>query len=137
MDESKIVIPANDAKRLGYCYSGAKKICKKHNYDFKYYLKYGITIETLRSFNEPLCDRLANDYLAEIKLGETIITMREVKDMDFCVNGSIGMLKKHGIDWRDAVKNGIALARLREIDEPMARRLVKELEKKHSNGGSN
>lgn len=137
MDESEIMVSATEAKRLGYCYSGARRTLKKHNYDFKYYLKHGISIGTLRSFNEPICDRLAEDFLAERNLGDIVVTMRDVKEAGHCTTGAIARLKELNIDWRDAVRNGVPLKDLRQIENPLVQRLVADLEKIYKKAGVN
>lgn len=70
MDESKLIGTAQDAKRHGFCISGVKKVAKKHNVDFRSFIKNGITVEELRSLNDPLANQFAQKIIEDHKNNE-------------------------------------------------------------------
>lgn len=39
-------------RELGYCNSGLRKFCKKHNIDFLNFIKYGMDVEELKSITD-------------------------------------------------------------------------------------
>ncbi|ELA6946649.1 hypothetical protein RBG11_004252 [Vibrio parahaemolyticus] len=131
MDESKIIVSAQDAKRHGFCISGCRKALKKYNYDFRDFIKNGISVETLRSFNDPLPAKLADLVIEERSRPDIIVSAREVQELGFCMWGSIKVLANNGIDWRDVVRNGIALSVIKTIEDPRAKRLATAIETKY------
>lgn len=62
------------------------------------------------------------------------ITTADIRRHRYCVNGVIEWLKTQGIDWRDAVKNGIDSEILIQTGDAMAARLVKLVEAEHADG---
>ena len=48
-----------------------------------------------------------------------IITMRHIREANYCARGARLFCANHGIDWSDFVKNGIDESELEGIDDAM------------------
>jgi hypothetical protein len=58
-----MMITTDDVRACGFCLSSARTFFKRHNLDFKAFLKNGIDAEALRRCNDALANRVI-DYKA-------------------------------------------------------------------------
>jgi len=47
------MITMQDLRALGYCTVGARRVCKSSGVDFRSFMKNGVTLEQVKSFNIP------------------------------------------------------------------------------------
>lgn len=55
---------------------------------------------------------------------EPRVFMRHIRMAKLCAPGTRGWWRKHGLDWRDFVKNGIEGEKLIATGDPLAMRVV-------------
>lgn len=56
-----------------------------------------------------------------------IVTARDCKRLGYCISGCLKMCDKHNVDRRDFISNGVSIAKLRELNEPVAQKLIEDI----------
>lgn len=63
-----------------------------------------------------------------------VVTMKHVREVDYCARGARTFFARHGLDWSAFLQAGIAVEKLERTGDAMARRVAEHARKEAGNG---
>jgi hypothetical protein len=117
----------------------ARSLFEKYGLDWIRFTKEGVKASKLIATGDAIALKIADVADAEERPidaadGEVRVFMRHVRAAELCKKGSQAFFRKHGLDYRDFLKNGIAVSKLEEIGDPIALRAAHEAIERERNG---